>query len=164
VHRTLAAALTAAALLWAAAVLVAPLALAGHQPLPAMISAFIYQGAGLICHQRSERSFHVGGIQQPVCARCSGLYVSGAAGAAAAWIGWRRRPRVPRRMRAVLIVAAVPTAVTFALEFAGMAHPSNAVRALCALPLGAAGGWIFVRLLRADGERPLMRYDSSRAW
>ena len=33
-----------------------------------------------ICHQRPERSFAIAGIQMPVCARCSGLYVSGALG------------------------------------------------------------------------------------
>ena len=40
--------------------------------------------AGRVCHQRPERSFHVAGVQLPVCARCTGLYVSGAAGALAA--------------------------------------------------------------------------------
>jgi uncharacterized membrane protein len=121
-------------------------------PFLATASAFMYDGAGLICHQRSERSFHIGGVQQPVCARCTGLYWSGAAGAVAAWIGWRRRPRAPLRTRAVLMAAAVPTAVTVALEVASLAHPSNVMRALAALPLGAAAGWVFVRSLRAEDD------------
>jgi uncharacterized membrane protein len=175
VHRTFAAALTAGALLWSAALLLAPFALRGplssghasegalrsappgldgRNPFLATAATFIYQGGGLICHQRSERSFHIGGVQQPVCARCAGLYFSGAAGAVAAWIGWRRRPRAPRRTRLVLIAASVPTAVTVALEFAGIAHPSNSMRALAALPLGAAAGWVFVRLLRTEGDAP----------
>jgi hypothetical protein len=32
----------------------------------------------------------------------------------------------------------------------GLAHPSNAMRALAAFPLGAFPGWLFVRSLRAE--------------
>jgi threonine/homoserine efflux transporter RhtA len=50
----------------------------------------------------------------------------------------------------VLAVAAVPTALTVALEFVGLVHPSNSVRALCALPLGGAGAWVLIQSLRAE--------------
>jgi uncharacterized membrane protein len=49
-----------------------------------LIIAIIYAAGGLICHQRPERSFFLDGHQFPVCARCTGLYLSGAAGI----IGW----------------------------------------------------------------------------
>lgn len=140
-------ALTVGALLWSALLLIAPLSFAAH-PALATTAAFIYEAAGYICHQRAERSFHLHGVQLPVCARCAGLYFSGAAGALAAWGGWRRTS--PVEMRAALIAAAVPTAVTVALEWFGFAHPSNAVRAVAALPLGAAGGWVLVRMLRDE--------------
>ena len=149
VQRGLAAALTAGALLWAATLFLAPFALQRGRGV-SMASALIYQGASLICHQRPERSFHLAGIQLPVCARCTGLYLSGAAGALAAWSGWRRRVAMPRATRTVLALAALPTALTFAVELAGLAYPSNTARALSALPLGAAAGWIFVRSLRAE--------------
>jgi uncharacterized membrane protein len=152
VHRTFAAALTAGALLWSAALLLAPLGLHGRHPVLGTAATFVYEGAGLICHQKSQRSFHPGGVQQPVCARCAGLYFSGAAGVVVAWMGRRRAGQVPRHTRAVLVAAAIPTAVTVALELAGLAHPSNVVRALSALPLGGAAGWVFVRLLRADED------------
>jgi uncharacterized membrane protein len=149
VQRGLAAALAAGALLWAGTLLLAPFALQRGAGV-SMASALIYQGASLICHQKPERSFHLAGIQLPVCARCTGLYLSGAAGAVVAWSGWRRRPSMPRATRTALALAALPTALTFGLEFAGLAHPSNIVRAVAALPLGAAAGWIFVRSLRAE--------------
>ena len=112
----------------------------------------VYSGAGVICHQKSERSFHIAGVQQPVCARCTGLYVSGAAAALLAWTV-SRRPRVPRRTREVLALAAFPTAFTVAIELVGLAHPSNMVRAICAVPLGAAAAWVFVQSLRAETSR-----------
>ncbi len=113
-------------------------------------AVLVYDASGRICHQRSNRSFHVAGVQLPVCARCTGLYVSGAAGALVAWLGWRRRLNAPRHTRAVLVAAAIPTALTFSLEWLGLAHPSSMVRAICAVPLGVSAGWVFVRSLRAE--------------
>ena len=147
--RALASVLTIGALAWSATLFIVPFALTSRDPRVAAAAAAVYSGAGLICHQRAERSFHLAGVQQPVCARCTGLYVSGAAGALVAWASWRR-PRVPRRTRRVLVLAAVPTALSVALEFAGLVYPSNIARALCALPLGGAGAWVFIQSLRAE--------------
>jgi uncharacterized membrane protein len=150
VHARLARSLTVAALLWVTVIFAAPYAIAsGNTPLVAA-ATFVYQGAGLICHQRPERSFHIAGVQLPVCGRCLGLYLSGAIGALAAWFG--TLSVAPRKTRLLLVVAAVPTAVTVSLEFLGLIHPTNLVRAWSALPLGAAAAWIFVRSLRADAE------------
>jgi uncharacterized membrane protein len=150
-HRTLAAALAAGALLWSAAIALAPLALASQSPSIAAPAAFLYQAAGLICHQRPERSFHLAGVQLPVCGRCAGLYFAAAAAVLPAWllpIG----PGGARQTRTILAIAAAPTAATFALELAGLLFPSNLTRALCAAPLGAAAAWIFIRSLKS--ERP----------
>ena len=154
--RFLAILLTAGAVVWTATLFLSPFALLGTHPQLVSAAVFIYEGAGRICHQRSERSFHIAGVQLPVCARCTGLYVSGAAGAVAAWLGSRRLPAPPRHTRAVLAAAAIPTALTVGLELTGLAHPSNTMRALSAIPLGAAAGWVFIRSLRAEsapGER-----------
>jgi uncharacterized membrane protein len=152
VQRWLAAVLTTGALLWSLALFVAPAALTSRNPRVVAGAALVYEGAGLICHQRPERSFHLRGVQQPVCARCTGLYLAGAAGSLAAWAGARRRLALPRPARAQLALASIPTALTFAAEQIGMAHPSNAVRAVSAIPLGAMAGWVFVRSLRAEAR------------
>ena len=157
--RALAAVLTIGALAWSATLFIAPFALTSRHPRLVTAAAAVYSGAGLICHQRTERSFHLAGVQQPVCARCTGLYLSGAAGALVAWT-WRR-PRVPRRTRSVLALTAIPTALTVALEFAGLLHPSNTARALCALPLGAAAAWVFVQSLRAEAAET-RRFEEAR--
>jgi hypothetical protein len=70
-------------------------------------------------------------------------------GALVAWFA-ARRPRAARRTRALLLWAALPTALTVALEFVGLLHTSNMLRALSALPLGASAGWIFIQSLRAE--------------
>jgi uncharacterized membrane protein len=158
-HDRLAASLTIGACLWVAAIAAAPYAVSSHNPVLVTAGVMVYQGAGLICHQRPERSFHVGGVQLPVCGRCLGLYVSGACGAVIAWFASRRNSIKGARL--ALAVAAIPTALTVPLEFAGLMHPTNFVRAVSALPLGAAAAWIFVTSLRADSEPRSATYARS---
>lgn len=132
--------------MWAAAVWLAPApALRERAPV---VSASIYAASALVCHQLPARSFHAHDSQLPVCARCAGLYLAGAAGTLAGWLG---AAVFPRRGRRLLAAAALPTALTVALAWAGHEFFGNATRFLASLPLGAAAGFLFVRLLRADG-------------
>jgi hypothetical protein len=50
----------------------------------------------------------------------------------------------------MLLLAAIPTALTLVLEWSGVVDPSNVGRALVRVPLGAAAAWIFVQSLRAE--------------
>ena len=107
----------------------------------------VYLAAASICHQRPDRSFFTAGVRWPVCGRCSGLYLAAPLGA---WLAYRRlrRSRVglrASRARWVAAVAAVPTALTLAVEWPQLAAVSNLTRALAAVPLGAAIAWILVR-------------------
>ncbi|CAN5835557.1 DUF2085 domain-containing protein [soil metagenome] len=149
----MAALLTAAAAIWAVIILMAPVAL--HRSSTAGAGTLVYAASSRICHQRTERSFAIGGVQMPVCARCSGLYLAGAAGAVIAWFG--RVPRSIRQTRLLLLIAAVPTALTFALDWLGIMPFSNTARALAAIPLGLSAGWVFVGMLRYDA-----RFDGNK--
>jgi len=140
--RALAVALTAGALLWVTALVGAA---ARHGTTS---STIVYRLASRLCHQRPERSFAVNAHALPVCARCSGLYFSGAIAAVAAWFGLRR---APKRSREILFIAALPTLATIPVEWLGFSPLSNAIRAAAAVPLGAAAGWTFVRALRSEG-------------
>ena len=113
---------------------------------PPQLSAVTYLAGSLICHQQPMRSFHSGGAQLPVCARCLGLYVGALIGAIG-WIsisGWRATPRrstsallAPHVVRTALVAAALPTLASVALAWAGVWDGSNAIRAALAIPLGA---------------------------
>ena len=141
--RLLAVLLTGAALLWGAVLISLPLWSARFP----VAGAVVYGGGALVCHQRTERTFHVGDQPLPVCARCTGLYVAGLLGALGGWIGTAREPR---RVRVWLAAAAVPTVLTLLVEWSGAGNPGNAGRALAALPLGGFAGWLFVRMLRQE--------------
>ena len=106
--------------------------------------AFLYVAGSVVCHQIPERSFHLFGVQLPVCARCTGLYLSGLSGLAA-WTLWRFRlgPTVRLARLAVaraMAIAATPTALTLGTAAIGVWDPGNLGRAAAALPLGAAAG------------------------
>ena len=90
-RRWIGGALTAATLVWLVLVVAVPAALAreGGGRAVTLVSAGTYLMGGVVCHQRPERSFHPGGVQMPVCARCFGLYLGAGLGVLAA--GVRRR-------------------------------------------------------------------------
>lgn len=103
--------------------------------------------ASRVCHQRPDRSFHTAGIQWPVCARCSGLYLGGAIGALVAGAQLRRRREVSRdRLLKGLALAALPTILTVALEWPRLLPVSNEARFIAAIPLGAAIAWVLASL------------------
>jgi uncharacterized membrane protein len=143
---SLGAAITGGAVLWVALLVASPLA-ASSGRLPGVTFA-VYRAGSIVCHQRPERSFHLAGVQLPVCARCLGLYLSGAVGLLAAWVGARRAWPAPT-VRLVLGVAALPMVVTVALEWVGLIHTTNLRRMLTGVPLGLAAGFVIVSALTA---------------
>jgi hypothetical protein len=137
------AALPVAAVAWAVLIVAAPWAgsTAGAPGVVRWTGAGTYLAGSVICHQRPDRSFHTDGVRWPVCARCSGLYLGGAAGVLLAWLAGRRRAAVPfGAWRRLLLAMAAPTAATLALEWWNPAWSSGLVRALASAPLGAAFG------------------------
>lgn len=108
---------------------------------PPWLTVAVYLSAGRVCHQRPERSFFTRNVQWPVCGRCAGLYLAAPFGALAA-LARRRRGGAPHATW--LVVAALPTAVTMAVELGGVAPVSSLVRAAAALPLGLAIGFFLV--------------------
>ena len=91
-RRCIGGAFTAATLGWLLLVLLTPVALArdiGGRSA-ALAAAGTYLIGGVVCHQRPDRSFHLHGVQMPVCARCAGLYLGAGLGVLAA-AGFRRR-------------------------------------------------------------------------
>ena len=115
----------------------------------------IFVIGAVICHQKPERSFFWGDQQFPVCARCTGLYVSGAIGLFGWWVvklvkGWRPVPVRPERALRLIVIAALPTAVSLAAAAIGAWDGSNVTRALFAIPLGVSAGGIVAAVAAKD--------------
>ena len=117
---------------WLALLLASPIG-------PTSLAALTYGIGAFICHQLPERSFHLGGFQIPVCARCLGIYAGFALTAcvqAAMSFPTRAQGLTPSAARRVCVAGALPTAVTLALERSGVWPGSNNVRAIAGLALG----------------------------
>lgn len=147
-----AAGVTLLAVVWSAWLVATPVVAAhGSTRSTLVAAAATYRIGRAICHQQPDRSFHFSGVQTPVCARCLGLYLGAAIGALAG-LGWPRRrsvrsdrARMPvTAVRTLLLAAAVPTAVLWALEHGGGVGVSNFGRFAGAVPLGAAVAWFVV--------------------
>jgi uncharacterized membrane protein len=106
-------------------------------------TTLVYTAASRICHQRPERSFHTHDVAWPVCARCTGLYL---AAPFAALVAFSRRSRRASQLHPLRLVAlaAIPTALTLFWEWGGLGTPSNLVRFVTALPLGAAIAFVLI--------------------
>ena len=97
-------------------VLSAPL-LAGSNH--AFWASLIYEGFGHICHQISERSFHLGEHKFAVCARCFGIY-AGFAGGVILYPLVRSLRLRDTPARVWLFIALIPICIDFALGFLGI--------------------------------------------
>ena len=140
------------AVLWAGVLVATPYLTAHpHSRQAGLAAAAVYVVGGVVCHQRSERSFHVWDRQVPVCARCSGLYAGAPLGIVGVFARRRASSRRSqtvrhmwplRRLRTILIAVAVPTVATVGVEVLGIAEPTNVGRAFSALPLGFGVAWV----------------------
>ena len=147
-------ALASAAMIWFAAILTAPFAIGSRNPASATGAACVYVTGSFVCHQRPERSFQLGGRQMPVCARCAGLYAAAAVAAPLALFlvsasSFRFGPTsaMPAaRARWIAFTAALPTIVTWLVEYVGSVRVSNTTRFVAALPLGFAVAWLVLGL------------------
>jgi len=87
--------LTVALIIIGAWIVVMPGGLLGHADLVGYA----------ICHRIPERSFFVGGVQLPLCARCSGTYLGALTGfVVMALLGRRRAANLPSPLVLVLLV------------------------------------------------------------
>jgi uncharacterized membrane protein len=144
VHRTLRWLFSAPAVLWAAAIPVAAFAAGPAVPVGIQMGAALpYAIGAIVCHQQPARSFALWSHQLPVCARCTGLYVGAAMVALVAAVN---APRVARP-RTVLFMAALPTIATLAYEWSTGIMPSNLLRAITGVVLGAAVAWVILAAL-----------------
>lgn len=114
----------------------------------------LYAAAHLVCHQLPDRSFQLAQGPMAVCARCIGLYAGAVIGGAAALVSTVRFSSSgadgPRRVRGMLLLAAVPTGATVIAEWLLGWPVGNAARFTAALPLGGAAAWVVARALEVD--------------
>ena len=101
------------------------------------IATGIYGAFAIFCHQLPERSYFIDGHQLAVCSRCTGIY----AGFAFTLLLYPlirslRNPVMPRP--SWLLLAALPLAIDFAVNFVGYWQNTHTSRLLTGAFLGGA--------------------------
>ena len=115
-------------------IVVAPVAAAsGHSDL----ATGIYRAFGTLCHQLPERSYFIDGHKLAVCSRCTGLY-AGFAFTLLLYplIGSLKNTVMPPR--SWLVLATIPLAIDFSVNFFGFWHNTHTSRLLTGALLGGA--------------------------
>src|SRR5215213_3464078 len=149
------AATVALAALWIGGILLAPL-LAGRDPgAPDLLESSEHAPPGLkattqvsalynayrpVCHQRSDRSFHISGHPMAVCARCFGIY-SGFLIGLLIYPFARALTRTDTPPRLWLILALAPAGLDFFGGLSGAFENGPASRLMTGLILGTAGAF-----------------------
>jgi uncharacterized membrane protein len=128
------------ALLFVSLIVVAPLALEHGHDFTALV---IYKSFSRFCHQIPERSFYLDGHPFAVCARCTGIYFGFAAGVLLYPVA-RSLKRSDAPARLWLLLALVPTALDFALDFFGVWQNTHLTRSATGALLGAVTAFYVV--------------------
>jgi len=109
-------------------------------------------GYGL-CHQLPERSFIAGGLQAPVCARDTGIYVGvliSLVVVAALHRGERPREFPPLRVWAILALLVAAMGWDGVTSYAGLRDSNNLLRLVTGLGTGYAVGVVLVPMLNDE--------------
>jgi len=123
-----------ASAIWCATLFSAPILAAGD-PWMRRLSGVIRLCFTPICHQASDRSFHLMGQSLAVCARCTGIYCGFLAGVLIypLRLGTRSPELLSRKM---LVIAGLPTALEITGSRLGVIPDSSVLRALTGGLLG----------------------------
>jgi uncharacterized membrane protein len=126
--------------LWLAAIIAAPLAKANGF---VTVSSPLYYFFSFLCHQISDRSFHVEREQFAVCSRCFGVYFGLLAGFAVYPL-WRRIDDIEPLKRVWLFASLIPITVDWSLTFFDIWENTHLSRFLTGMILGVACGTFIV--------------------
>ncbi len=120
------------------------------------VGAVIYKAFSPLCHQLTERSFHLAGHPFAVCTRCTGIY-AGVALATLLYPLVRSLNRTDTPRRIWLLLAAVPITIDWALGFLGIWANTHYSRLFTGAVLGAVCAFFIIPgmmdLLEMDWRR-----------
>ena len=154
--------LLGATLLWCVAILAAPLFAFSGGFLQSS-SDFLYQLFGRICHQFSDRSFHLDGQKFAVCARCSSIYFGFFLGLLS-MLFFSRFPAIPSPPRWVLLIAVLPIFLDVGLSVLNIHESTLWTRALSGGAFGSSVSYfILPGLLAAFWSNPKNSFGLCRS-
>lgn len=120
--------------IWVLAIIAAPIARANGL---IALSSPLYHFFSYICHQLSDRSFHIEGEQFGVCARCFGVYF-GLLFGFLIYPLWRSIDNIEPIPRYWLFLSLIPITIDWSLTIFGIWENTHLSRFITGLILGTA--------------------------
>lgn len=122
-----------------------------------------------LCHQLPERSYILGDLQMPLCARCIGIHVGFLLSSIVVWSGSRRfASGMPNRKALIVLGAmAVIGAAEALLSYGGLSESDNARRTISGLLIGVPLPFVAVPLLNLfvfPGRNARASFNSPLDW
>ena len=118
-----------------------------------MLQAVLHWIGYGLCHQLPERSFFGGGVQLPVCARDTGIYIGILVSLALiSWLHQGSRPReLPTRSGWIAIALMIGSmALDGGTEYAGLRTTTNDLRLITGLLAGFAIGAVIMPMINDE--------------
>ncbi len=109
------------------------------------LCSVIYTFYGFTCHQLASRSFFIGSVQLPVCARCLPMNISILL--ALSYYFYKKKYSKPFKMNWLLfIVLILPTVIDGGTQALGLRESTTLLRAITGIPFGLGWGYFYVWL------------------
>lgn len=120
--------------IWVGLILLAPIAKLNGLTA---VSSPLYHFFSFICHQISDRSFHIEGEQFGVCSRCFGVYFGLVVGFVAYPL-WRSVAEIEPLPKVWLFLSLIPITIDWSLTIFGIWENTHLSRLITGLILGFA--------------------------
>jgi len=104
-----------------------------------------------LCHQFPERSYVLGDLQMPLCARCIGIHAGFLLSSIIMWTGARRYASGMQSRKVLLVLAAVVLSgfVLALISYLGLGFDNNASRTISGLLIGIPMPFVVVPILNS---------------
>jgi uncharacterized membrane protein len=122
-----------------------------------------------LCHQIPDRSYLLGDLQMPLCARCIGIHVGFLLSSIALWIGGRKfSSAMPGKSALATLGAMEIVGVALALaSYAGLGGSDNPTRTISGLLIGVPIPFVAIPLLNLTvfhGRNSRIPFESYSDW
>ena len=111
----------------------------------------------LLCHGLESRSFVLGHVAMPLCARCAGIYVGMIGGIGVGWLAVKRGLAITGW---VALLAVIPMALDGGTQALLLRESTNGLRVLTGLVAGTGTlAWVMTLLAEPIGKRTAVESD-----
>ncbi len=122
-----------------------------------------------LCHQIPERSYLLGDLQMPICARCIGIHIGFLLSSIIVWTGARRFSSAMPGKRALVVLIAIAFVgfIEAVISYGGISESDNLRRTISGILIGTPLPFIivpFLNLIVFPGRNSRVPFKNAMDW